>query len=288
MYNKLFLVVNVDWFFLSHRLPIALAALQSGYEVFGGYNKYYIGKLNAYFTHIFHPKIFSLLTNFVCPLLKTGTNNRGIRFKLRKLINSIDYDENFYYKIIFLAFSEPELVNMLNHFIPSVLIQSYKNKIGAIGNDLNDFRLIDKNISLEGDMLVKVDRTSMLTSLECRSPFLNKDIWQFTNQLPDNFLIHKTNKKYILKKSFENKFPPHFFEKPKQGFGVPIGDWLRNSLSEELLNYTDDNFLRKQNIFNIELIKNLVFNHLNGKTDNTFRIWTFFCFQKWYVKIYDT
>jgi asparagine synthase (glutamine-hydrolysing) len=135
-------------------------------------------------------------------------------------------------------------------------------------------------------MLVKVDRTSMLTSLECRSPFLNKDIWLFANQLPDDFLIHKTNKKYILKKSFEKYFPPHFFEKSKQGFGVPVGDWLRSSLKTELLKYIDEIFLKRQNIFNIESIKYLVLNHLSGKTDNTFKVWTFFCFQKWYVNTY--
>ncbi|KAA6305028.1 asparagine synthase (glutamine-hydrolyzing) [termite gut metagenome] len=106
------------------------------------------------------------------------------------------------------------------------------------GRGIKDFRLIDKQISLEGDMLVKVDRTSMLTSLECRAPFLTKDLWNFTNQLPDDFLIKKTNKKYILKKAFESYFPSHFFDKSNQGFGVPVGDWLRSSLKNELLSYT--------------------------------------------------
>jgi asparagine synthase (glutamine-hydrolysing) len=119
--------------------------------------------------------------------------------------------------------------------------------------------------------------------LECRAPFLNKDLWNFTNQLPDNFLIKGTNKKYILKKSFERYFPSRFFEKPKQGFGVPVGDWLRSSLKKELLSYLNEDFLKEQQLFNAEYIRNLAFNHLNGKIDNTFQLWTFFCFQKWYI-----
>jgi asparagine synthase (glutamine-hydrolysing) len=269
----------------SSLLKVALTG-DGGDEVFGGYNKYYIGKLNSCFTNVLHPNIFSSFRSLLLPLLKTSTDNRGLRFKLRKLINSVDYDENFYYKIISLGFSESELKNLLNGFQQDVLIQSYKNKTGIPGKGIKDFRLIDKQISLEGDMLVKVDRTSMLTSLECRAPFLNKDLWNFTNQLPDNFLIKKTNKKYILKKAFESYFSPHFFDKSKQGFGVPVGDWLRSSLKNELLSYTDTDLLKTQQIFNVELIRNIVLNHLSSKEDNTFQVWTFFCFQKWYKNIF--
>jgi len=252
-----------------------------GDEVFGGYNKYYIGKLNAYFTRFFHPQLFLAFKKSLTPLLKTSTDNRGLRFKLKKLIDSIDYQDDFYYNIISLAFQYPELKNLLNnpHADPFHL---YKDKLNFQANGLKDFRRIDKYISLEGDSLVKVGRTSRLALLECRSPFLNKEIWQFTNQLPDDFLIRGSNKKYILKKAFESYFPTRFFEKSKQGFGVPVGDWLRNSLKDELMSYINTDFLKEQNLFNPDYIKNLVLNHLNGKMDNTFKVWTFYCFQKWY------
>jgi len=135
-------------------------------------------------------------------------------------------------------------------------------------------------------MLVKVDRTSMLSSLECRAPFLNKELWQFTNQLPDEFLIKKGNKKYILKKAFEKYFPRNFFEQAKHGFNVPVGNWLRNSLKNELLYYIDDDFLAKQGLFKPEFVKQLIYNHILGKNDNTYKVWTFYCFQKWYNNFY--
>ncbi|MDH6307768.1 asparagine synthase (glutamine-hydrolyzing) [Dysgonomonas sp. PFB1-18] len=257
-----------------------------GDEVFGGYNKYYIGKFNSAFTNIMPSGIFPFFKNIASPLLKVKTDNRGYRFKIKKLLEAIDYDRDFYYKIISLGFSSEEVLRLLADIKLDNPIDYYKNKLNISNNNLHSFRLIDRFLSLEGDMLVKVDRTSMLASLECRSPFLNKKMWDFTNQLPENYLIKGFNKKYLLKKSFEQYFPTNFFEQPKQGFGVPVGDWLREGLKNELLDYIDDDFLREQNIFNQEYIKIMVHNHINKKEDNTFKVWTFFCFQKWYKNIY--
>jgi asparagine synthase (glutamine-hydrolysing) len=152
---------------------------------------------------------------------------------------------------------------------------------------LNDFRAIDQLISLEGDMLVKVDRTSMLTSLECRAPFLNKEIWNYTNQLPEHFLMNGWDKKHILKESFKQYFPKDFLNKSKKGFGVPVGDWMRADLKNELLSYIDKSFIEQQEIFNYQPISSLVKEHLEGKIDNTFRVWTYYCFQKWFTKVYQ-
>ncbi len=162
----------------------------------------------------------------------------------------------------------------------------YTKKTNGCNKSLTDFRNIDKMMSLEGDMLVKVDRTSMLNSLECRAPFLNKEIWNFTNQLPENNLINGSDKKHILKMAFEKDFPNGFLNNSKKGFAVPVGDWLRNSLRLELSSYTNSEFLINQNIFNQNEIQNMVNNHLTGQVDNSFKIWTFFCFQKWYINNY--
>ncbi|GAL70759.1 asparagine synthase-related protein [Jejuia pallidilutea] len=111
------------------------------------------------------------------------------------------------------------------------LFDVYKKDTGITHpKTLTDFRLIDKVTSLEGDMLVKVDRTSMLNSLECRAPFLNKKVWNYTNTLPEDFLMKGWNKKYILKEAFRDQFPKDFLDKSKSGFGAPVGDWLKSSL----------------------------------------------------------
>src|SRR5690606_14318710 len=131
---------------------------------------------------------------------------------------------------------------------------------------------------LEGGMLAKVDRTSMLNSIECRAPFLNKKLWAFTNGLPESYLMKGWNKKFILKEAFKHEFPKGFLERSKQGFDSPVGDWLRSSLKKEMESYIDIYFLKKQNIFNVNYVSNLVNEHLNGKKDSTYSVWAFYCF----------
>lgn len=259
-----------------------------GDEVFGGYNKYYMGNLNEKYTNYIPHSLHRNFTTVFKSLLKTKHDRRGYRFKMNRLLKSINYDGDFYYNIISLGFHENEVKDILkaNDYVENPL-SYYKNIVGNQNRTLTDFRNIDKIISLEGDMIVKVDRTSMLNSLECRAPFLNKEIWNFTSQLPEDFLIKSWDKKHILKESFKKYFPKDFLDKSKKGFEVPVGDWLRANLKNELLSYIDKSFIEKQNVFYFETVSNLVNNHLQGKIDNTFRVWTFYCFQKWYNQTYE-
>lgn len=259
-----------------------------GDEVFGGYNKYYMGKLNQKYTSLIPQRLHENGLSLANKLLAAKEDSRGLKFKANRLLKSINYEGNFYYNIISLGFNESEIKNILqsNVYIPNVL-DYYKDKTWAERNSISHFRAIDKQLSLEGDMLVKVDRTSMLASLECRAPFLNKELWDFTNQLPDSYLINGWDKKHILKEAFKEYFPKDFLNKSKKGFGVPVGDWLRSELRSELLSFIDKSFITRQNIFSFEVISKLVHNHIDSRVDNTFRVWTFYCFQKWYKNRYE-
>ena len=260
-----------------------------GDEVFGGYNKYYMGKLNNKYTSVVPKGLHKQIIKLTSGLLNTKDDNRGKRFKLNRLLKAFNYDGNQYWNIISLAFTDQEKMQLLksNSLIEDTFAE-FKSRYNQHNpKNLTDFRIVDKNVSLEGDMLVKVDRTSMMSSLECRAPFLNKAIWNLTNSLPENFLMKGWNKKYILKEAFADKFAPGFLDKSKQGFGVPVGDWLRGSLKPELESYIEPKFIETQGIFNSDYIINLVKNHLTGKEDNSLRVWSFYAFQKWYLNTYS-
>ena len=257
-----------------------------GDEVFGGYNKYLIGGINQKYTSLVPRFLHQSVLKVANALTKQKGDERGLKFKVRKALNSIDYDHSFFYNIIKLGFTDKEMSIYLNEKdrVKNPLAY-YQQKVPHPKN-LTDFRNVDKMISLEGDMIVKVDRTSMLASMECRAPFLTREIWNYTLSLPDEYLLKGNNKKMILKKAFENEFPEQFLEKSKKGFGVPVGDWLRQGMRSELLSYIDDKFLEEQDVFDIQNIKKIVLNHLNSVEDNSFKIWTFYCFQKWYKNTY--
>ncbi|WEK71720.1 MAG: asparagine synthase (glutamine-hydrolyzing) [Candidatus Chryseobacterium colombiense] len=270
----------------SQYVKVALTG-DGGDEIFGGYNKYLIGKINRRYTSLvpesFHKNILQITDRFT----RQKEDKRGIKFKIRKSLNSINYGSEFYYNIIKLGFSDLEMKHYLkNDSFDTDPLKLYKTKVPA-PLSLTDFREVDKMISLEGDMIVKVDRTSMLTSLECRAPFLNRKLWNYTNSLPEHFLLKGNNKKYILKKAFEQYFPNDFLEKSKQGFGVPVGDWLRHGMRKELESYIDLGFLNKQNLFITDSLVNMVKSHINSLEDHSFKVWTFYCFQKWYKNIYE-
>ncbi len=86
----------------------------------------------------------------------------------------------------------------------------------------------DFQLYLENDILPKVDRTSMAASLEVRNPFLDRELVEFAATLPLSFKLHGTRKKYILREAFADCLPPAVFSGRKRGFGVPIGQLLRN------------------------------------------------------------
>ncbi|MEZ4975933.1 MAG: asparagine synthase (glutamine-hydrolyzing) [Flavobacteriaceae bacterium] len=266
----------------SKYLKVALTG-DGGDEVFGGYNKYYMGTINKRYTKNVPEFLHKSIVGLALPLLTSKSDKRGMRFKLKKMLQSIDYKKGFYWDIISLGFPGTTLRNyLLPDFWENTPFTFYEEETGISNPEtLTDYRYIDKVMSLEGDMLVKVDRTSMLTSLESRAPFLNKSLWQYSSTLPEEYLINKWDKKYILKEAFREQFPEKFFDSPKVGFGVPIGDWLRSSLKDDLLQYIDKVFLERQQIFDVKSITNLVHTHLNGK-DHTFMVWSFYCFQKWY------
>ena len=255
-----------------------------GDEVFGGYNKYYIGKMNKKYTSIVPQFLHKSITNLSNKYLINKDDTRGKKFRIKKLLNAIDYEGDFYWDIISLANTSNQLAEIMSpDYFEANIFQEYKDVLGKQKiESLTDFRLVDKVLSLEGGMLAKVDRTSMMTSLECRAPFLNKDLWEFTNTLPESYLMKGWNKKYILKEAFRDQFPDEFLEKGKSGFGSPTGDWLRQSLRKELESYIEPELLKSQGIFNIDVITKLVKDHLDSKKDSTFRVWSYYCFQKWY------
>lgn len=271
----------------SAHVKVALTG-DGGDEVFGGYNKYYVGKINNRYTGIVPKAVHNIILSGISPLLTTKDDKRGRKFKAKKMLNTINYEGNYYWDIISLANTEAQLKLLLKpELFKEDIFEEYKKKLEiSKPSSLTDYRFIDKLISLEGGMLAKVDRTSMMSSIECRAPFLNKKLWTFANSLPESYLMKNWNKKYILKEAFKHEFPDDFLEKSKQGFGSPVGDWLRSGLRKEMESYIEISFLRTQDIFNINHITNLVEDHLSGKRDSTYSVWAYYCFQKWYCNIY--
>lgn len=149
--------------------------------------------------------------------------------------------------------------------------------------------LVDMDTYLPEDILCKVDRASMKYSLESRCPILDKDVMEFSYRIPHEFKYHNGSKKYILKDIVYDYIPKELLERPKRGFSVPLDKWLRGPLNEQLLAYTEENFLKKQGLFDAKATSEFVRNYLStgdggpSSGRNFSRIcWAFFIFEQWY------
>lgn len=149
--------------------------------------------------------------------------------------------------------------------------------------------LLDMTTYLPADILCKVDRATMKDSLEARCPILDKDVVECSFMIPHNFKYHKNNPadgKYILKQIAYDYIPESLLKRPKKGFSVPLNKWLHGPLSEALLDYTSESFLKKQNLFQAEQLQSVVRQFLNTPEEKTGHlsrtIWNLFVLQQWY------
>ena len=141
---------------------------------------------------------------------------------------------------------------------------------------------IDYQTYLPDDILQKVDRAGMSVSLEGREPFLDHRVIEWAAQLPQNFKIRNGEKKYIIKEIVHKYLPKQMMDRPKMGFGIPINKWLKEDLKMFVDEYLSDDFIEKQNIFQLGEIKNIKDTFYKQNNTASDKIWYLLMFQMWY------
>jgi asparagine synthase (glutamine-hydrolysing) len=144
--------------------------------------------------------------------------------------------------------------------------------------------LIDTLTYLPGDLLTKVDRASMAVSLEVRVPFLDPDLFAFAWGLSREHRVRNGQGKWVLRELLRRSLPDHLIDRPKMGFGVPVGQWLRGPLrswADELL---DPALVDEQGLLDPVIVERRWSAHREGRADLTFQVWSLLMFQAWLVE----
>jgi asparagine synthase (glutamine-hydrolysing) len=260
-------------------------------ELFYGYDRYnYALKVYNYLKlvpqylrkKIFYNKNEKLkLVRYLLYLALKFKGIKNIESKIEKILNLMNFD-NFSDVYKFSISNEINSNNILkNNNNNNSIFKSFIKKGNSNLSNMIDF---DIKEYLPNDILTKVDRASMFSSLETRAPFLNHDLASLALSIPSNLHFKNGVNKYILKKILSKYIPEKLFKRPKMGFGVPLNDWLKNQLSDWCDDLLSEKKLKETGIFNYNYIVNNYYAFKKNKANIHSSIWSILIFQSWYFK----
>ena len=153
-------------------------------------------------------------------------------------------------------------------------------------SDVGRIMDVDVNTYLPGDLLTKVDITTMACSLEARAPFLDHHLMEWAASLPSNLKVRAGTTKFLLKEAMIPWLPPDLITRRKQGFGVPLADWLRTDLRDLSWDVLTDSTARSRGFFRPDAVLSLLRQHENG-SDHSTRIWALMQLELWHRTFVD-
>lgn len=262
-----------------------------GDEIFGGYTKYEVAKQ-------FYPKIKRLgrpLCNILrkigqsidplwlernshrLPLLK---NYKNVANKYPKLLHALaakDVLDFFNRSSIYR--SQEDLARLLpqhqNRYTSQIPLEE-ERLISYLG-------LVDIETYLEGDIMTKVDRATMAVALEGREPFLDQQLLEFGMKLPDKLKVQGKSSKYLLRQVLYKYVPKHLIERPKQGFSIPVQQWLLGHLKPALLALKEDQDFAQTFQLSQRELQQIIDNFVAQKRYvNPHFIWFLYTLHQWY------
>lgn len=260
-------------------VTVALSG-DAGDEVFGGYNRYFQGsKIHnsiMWMPSSIRSMIAGTITAVPPGMLDKISPISGDKWhKLAKVLNVKSGDE--IYKRLISHWNDEESPVFGDE-------NSVQYEFDALGDRelVEKMMLCDSLTYLPDDILVKVDRAAMAVSLETRVPFLDHEVTEFARSLPLKYKVANGEGKLILKDVLYRHVPRNLIDRPKMGFGVPIGDWLKNELKDWAMSLLDERKIREQGLLDYERIKVRWDEHQSGKRNWQYHLWDVLMFQDWY------
>ena len=263
-------------------VTVALSG-DGGDEIFAGYDRYRIHSSRQLFENV-PATARSFYRERVFPLLPSSVKGRKFAYNV-----SLPWRERFVDGLSFVPAFEREMPLLSNDFRqvlhqsddPRNVLLRYFAKAPA-HDPVSEMLYVDTKTYMVADILTKVDRMSMLNSLEVRVPILDHEFVEWATGLPPQWKLRGKNQKYILRRlAARVGVPPEVLDRKKQGFALPLVHWMRNELKDMLRILLEPRSLQR-GYFEERGIRKLVDDHLDGGREFSGRLWRLLMFELWH------
>lgn len=266
-----------------------------GDELFCGYKRYFLGqrlwgsinrlppplRRGVAATLRATPGLWALLLQVTMPLLPSSLRVKDPVEKVERLAQLLSMPTlDALYRGIVSHWDQPASLVLGANGEPLTALTDSRRRL-QMGDAVERMMFTDLVSYLPDDILTKVDRSSMAVSLEARVPLLDHRVVELAWRLPMHQKIRDGQSKWLLRQVLYQYVPKALIERPKQGFGVPIGSWLRGPLREWAECLLDERRLREEGYFNPGPIRKLWTDHLGGRVNEHSRLWDVLMFQAW-------
>jgi asparagine synthase (glutamine-hydrolysing) len=245
-------------------------------ELFAGYDPFHaLGAAQAY--NRFMPRPVHEAVRLVMNRLPVSHGNMSLDFRIKRTLRGLSYPPQLWTPVWQATLDMPDMEALFREplDVEDVYSEAIEQWDACSQPDLVDKVLqFYTKLYLQDDILTKVDRASMMHSLEVRAPYLDIELVDFVRRIPHQYKYRNGTTKYILKKALEPVLPRNILYRSKKGFGVPIGSWFRQGM---LVDGAEVN----AHPLDAEFIRRKFSDHRTGRSDERAFLWNAWLLREW-------